>query len=278
MTDRRTFLKQSALVGMGTLIVPTSLPFETKASKKMGVQLYSFRDAMVKDAKGTLAKIAALGITEIESASSSKGHYYGLSPKEMQATCKSLGMKLVSGHIGLDDQWEKTKQEAVESGQEYLVCSSMPSHGQTVDNYKKVADMFNKAGEECKALGIKFGYHNHNYEFEKDGDHVLYDVLLDNTESGLVHMEMDLGWVVASGNDPMDYFKRYPKRFPLWHLKDMNLEEKQSTEFGKGGLDIAGILAHGKESGIKHIFIEQEEYTKDPFTSMAENMAYLKTI
>ena len=126
-------------------------------------------------------------------------------------------------------------EEAVASGQEYLICSSMPSEGQTIENYKAVAEVFNKAGEDCKKLNLKFGYHNHAYEFESDNDLVLYDVLLDNTDPDLVHMEMDLGWVAYGGKDPLDYFERYPGRFPLWHLKDMSREKKAFYRIWKRG-------------------------------------------
>lgn len=243
---------------------------------KMGVQLYSFRDEMLNDPIETLKQIANIGIKEIETARSSKGHYYGLKPEEMKKICDDLGMNLKSGHVHLDDAWEKTMNEAVVSGQEYLICSSMPSKGQNVDNYKKVAESFNKAGEACKALNLKFGYHNHDYEFDSEGGEVLYDILLKNTDPSLVHMELDLGWVITAGKDPLEYFENYPGRFPLWHLKDMNLAKKESTEFGKGGLDIKKMLAYKKASGVKHIFIEQEEYAKSPLESMEYNMKYLK--
>ncbi|WP_373516533.1 sugar phosphate isomerase/epimerase family protein [Pricia sp.] len=277
MKTRRTFLRQSGALSIGTMLLPT-LSFAVNSDQKFGVQLYSFRDAMAKDAKGTLRKIADIGFKEIESARSDKGLYYGLSPKEMKSTCKELGMKLTSGHVALDDDFPNTMEQAVASGQEYVICSSLPSKGQTVDNYKKVAQQFNKAGEDCKKLGLKFGYHNHEYEFESDNGTVLYDVLMDNTDDDLVHMELDLGWVVVAGKDPLDYFSKYPGRFPLWHLKDMNMDKKESTEFGKGGLDIASMMAHKKESGVKHIYIEQEEYASTPFESMKENMAFLKNI
>ncbi|MGB5429508.1 sugar phosphate isomerase/epimerase family protein, partial [Eudoraea sp.] len=107
---------------------------------------------------------------------------------------------------------------------------------------------------------------------------VLYDVLLSNTEADLVHMELDLGWVVVAGKDPLDYFKKYPGRFPLWHLKDMDMNKKESTEFGKGGLDIPAMMNHKKASGVKHIFIEQEEYANNPLESMKHNMAYLNKL
>lgn len=274
MTRRRTFIKQSCLYTAGTLLAP-SLAFTPSKEQRYGVQLYSFRDEMLKNPMETLAQIAAIGITEIESARSKKGHYYGLSPREMKTACSDLGMTLTSGHVALDQDFEKTMEEAVASGQPYLICSSMPSKGQTVDNYKKVAEAFNKAGESCKKLGLKFGYHNHEYEFESDQGQVLYDILLAHTDPDLVHMELDLGWVIVGGKDPIAYLKEYPGRFPLWHLKDMDMDKKESTEFGKGSLDIKTIMQGREDFGVQHIFIEQEEYARTPLDSMKHNMAFL---
>lgn len=232
----------------------------------------------MEDATGTLKKLAALGIKQIESAGSEKGYYYGLKPAEMKNICSGLGMTLRSGHVQLNDKWQQTMDDAVASGQEYLVCSSMPTNGQTVDNYKKVGDEFNKAGEACKKLNIKFGYHNHDYEFAQENGKVLYDVLLENTDPAMVFMELDLGWVIVPGKDPIDYFTRYPGRFLLWHLKDMDLAKKHSTEFGKGGLDIKKMFDHSSQSGLKYFFIEQEEYSSTPLESMKQNMDYLKNM
>lgn len=275
MNTRRKFLKQSTTVCAASVLTP-HLYFNFPKINTYGVQLYTFRDAMLKNPRKTLEQIAELGIKEIETAKSAKGHYYGLSPKEMKNACSQLGMKLISGHVTLDANFERTMEEAVNSGQDYLICSSLPTNGQTVDNYKKVAQAFNKAGESCAKLGLKFGYHNHEYEFETENDQVLYDVLLDDTEAELVHMELDLGWVIVAGKNPLDYFDTYPGRFPLWHLKDMDLKQNESTEFGKGGLDIPKMLANQKKSGVRHIFLEQEEYANNPFDSMRSNMNFLK--
>ena len=277
MNSRRNFFKQSGIISTATLLLP-HISLASKKKSKYGVQLYSFRDSMLEDPKKTLEDIALLGFKEIESAGSSKGYYYGLTPTEMNETCKSLGMTITSGHVRLDDKFAQTMEDAVASGQEYLICSSMPSNGQTIDNYKKVAEQFNIAGEACNKLGLKFGYHNHEYEFESENGRVLYDILLDNTQNDLVHMELDLGWVVVAGKDPIDYFKKYPGRFPLWHLKDMNMTEKVSTEFGKGALDIQLMLKNKELSGVQHIYIEQEEYASTPNESMKYNMDYLKNI
>ena len=275
MHTRRDFLKQSGTLAMGTMLL-SSFDVNGKKTSNPGIQLYTVRKEMLEDAAGTLKKLAALGIKQIESAGSDKGHYYGLTPGEIKKICSGLGMTLRSGHVHLDNKWQQTMEEAVISGQEYIICSSMPSNGQTVDNYKKVAEQFNKAGEACKKLNLKFGYHNHDYEFEQEKGKVLYDVLIENTDPAYVCMELDLGWVVASGKDPLDYFTRYPKRFPLWHLKDMDLAKKHSTEFGKGGLDIKKMLDQSKKSGLKYFFIEQEEYSSTPFESMQHNMKYLR--
>jgi len=277
MTTRRNFIKQTGGLTMGAFLL-SSFDLAAKKTANPGIQLYTVRKEMLQDATGTLQQLAKLGIKQIESAGSDKGSYYGLAPVEMKKICTDLGMTLRSGHIHLDNNWPTTLENAVASGQEYLICSSLPGKGQTIDNYKKVAAKFNKAGEDCKKANIKFGYHNHEYEFEKEQGKVLYDVLLDETEPSLVGMELDLGWVVVPGLDPIDYFTRYPGRFPLWHLKDMDLVKKHSTEFGKGGLNIQRMFDNSDASGLQYFFIEQEEYSSTPLESMRHNMNYLKKI
>jgi sugar phosphate isomerase/epimerase len=202
MKTRRDFLKASGALAVGSLFwqnVPAAAEF-----KNVGIQLYTFRKELQADAIGTLKKIASLGIKQIESARSEKGNYYGLTAKEMKQVCSDLGMTLRSGHIHVGSDFSKTMNEAAEAGQEYLICSTMPSKGQTVDNYKKVAESFNKTGEECRKMNLKFGYHNHEYEFESEKGEVLYDVLLKNTDPSFVNMELDLGWVIVTGKNPID--------------------------------------------------------------------------
>jgi sugar phosphate isomerase/epimerase len=276
MTTRREFIIQTGTLAASTLLFQSCSP--SQKEENMGLQLYTFRKEMESDPMGTLKKIAEIGIKQIESARSDLGHYYGLTAKAMKTACNDLGMTLSSGHVHLDEKWEQTMGEAVESGQEYIICSTMPTEGQTVDNYKRVAEAFNQAGEQCKKLNLKFGYHNHEYEFESENGQVLYDVLLDNCQADLVHMELDLGWTIVAGKDPEDYFTRYQGRFPLWHLKDMDMAKRESTEFGKGGLDIAKMLSLKKQSGVKYIFIEQEEYESTPLESMKHNMDFLNKL
>jgi sugar phosphate isomerase/epimerase len=278
MNSRRDFLRNSITAAMGVSLISSIAAKPLKKVKRAGVQLYSVRKEMLADARGTLKKLAALGYQELESARSEKGNYYGLTAKEVKKICADLGMSMRSGHIHIDENFQKSIDEAGESGQEYLICSTMPTEGQTADNYKRVADAFNAAGARCAKSNIKFGYHNHAYEFERDNEQVLYDVLLKNTDPKLVHMELDLGWVIDAGKDPLDYFKRFPGRFPLWHLKDMDLQKKQSTEFGKGSLKIRDMLANSAASGMKYFFVEQEEYTSTALESLEADISFLKQL
>ncbi len=276
MKTRRDFLKTTGGLAVGALL----LPHFSKAEKlkNVGIQLYSVRKEMLADAVGTLKQLAKIGYKELESARSEKGNYYGLQPKEIKKIALDLGMTLRSGHVHIDKDFQRSIDSAAEAGQNYLVCSSLPSKGQTIDNYKKVAETFTKAAEDCKKSNIIFGYHNHEYEFEKENGQVLYDVLLDNTDAKLVTMELDLGWVVASGNDPLAYFNKYPGRFALWHLKDMDTAKKESTEFGKGQIKVLDILKNAKKSGVKHIFVEQEEYASTALESMKYDFDYLQKL
>ena len=163
MTSRRSFLKETTLAGAGGLILPGFVKFTgvKPKLKHVGVQLYSVRKEMLTDAVGTLNKLGQIGYQEIESAQSEKGNYYGLSPKEIKKILKDQGMTLRSGHTHIDKNWQKSIDQAAEAGQEYIICSVLPSPGQTIINYQKSADMFNQAGEQCKRSGILFGYHNH---------------------------------------------------------------------------------------------------------------------
>jgi sugar phosphate isomerase/epimerase len=277
MLTRRKFLQNNSMLALGTVLMP-SLNFGNDYLANVGLQLYSVRKEMLEAPVVTLQKLAAMGIKQLESAGSEKGHYYGLTPQEIRNIAKDMGMTVRSGHVQLDANWSKTLQEALDAGQEYLIVSSLPSSGQTIDNYKKVAEQFNDAGAEAKSAGIRLGYHNHDYEFAQEKGTVLYDVLLEETEPSFVCMELDLGWVIAAGKDPLQYFKKYPGRFPLWHLKDMNLKKKMNTEFGKGSLNIKAMFAGAKQSGLRYFFIEQEEYSVNAFESIRYDLNYLKSV
>jgi len=276
LQTRRDFIKSTAV-----LTVAASTPAYLSAAapvQNVGIQLYSVRTAMLADATGTLKKLAAIGYKNLESAGSEKGSYYGLQPKEFKKVASDLGMKLLSGHVHIDQNWQKTVDEAAEAGQTYLICSTMPFNGQTVSNYKHCADVFNQSAEVAQKSKLVFGYHNHELEFEKENGQVLYDVLLTETDPKKVIFELDLGWLIVTGNEAETYFNKYPGRFPLWHLKDMSKTAKHSTEFGKGDINLKTLLEQAKKSGMKYYFVEQEEYTLAPLAAMQYDFDYLKKL
>lgn len=273
MTTRRDFLKTTGGLAAGALLYPTF--GEAAKVKNVGIQLYTVRKEMLADAAGTLKKLAKIGYKELESARSDKGNFYGLQPKEIKKIAHDLGMNVRSGHVHIDKDWKKSVDMAAEAGQSYLVCSSLPSEGQTVANYQRCADIFSKSAEDCKKANLVFAYHNHDYEFEKKDGKPLYDILVEKSDKNLVKMEMDLGWAVLTGNDPLAYFAKYPGRFPLWHLKDMDKVKKESTEFGKGQIDIVKMLKNIDKSGMKYFFVEQEEYPKTALESATYDFNYL---
>lgn len=162
----------------------------------------------------------------------------------------------------------------------YLVLPSISKEKrQTLDDYKQRADEFNLIGEKCTKVGLKFGYHNHAFEFEKLDNQIPYDILLENTDPDLCFMQVDFYWMVYGGFDPSGYFKRYPGRFELWHVKDMvKSEQLESIEIGQGFIDFPGLFKKQKKSGMKYYFVEQEEFKMDMVESIKMSYNYLNSL
>jgi sugar phosphate isomerase/epimerase len=183
---------------------------------------------------------------------------------------EELGVKLRSGHLHVDKDWQKSIDEAAEAGQEYLVSAVLHSLDQTIEDYQRSADDFSRYAEDCKKSNLLFGYHNHDSEFQQVNGTVHYDILLGRMNPGLVE--------VAAGQDPLAYFAKYPGRFPLWHLKDMDRIAKRSTELGLGQVNILGLMQQAGQSGMKHFFVEQEEYSHSAWDSLQKDYDYLSRL
>jgi sugar phosphate isomerase/epimerase len=276
MKNRRDFLKITG--GVALFSVFSTGMAQAKKVKNVGVNLYSLREPMSLDPIGTLTELAKIGYKVIESAPSAKGNYYGLRPKEIKQIMQDLGLILASGHAIINADWQKSIDDAAETGQTYLLAPMLPSKGQTIDNYLKVAERFNKLGEACKKSGVTFGFHNGVTEFEKEKEKVLYDVLLENTDPALVKMELDLGWAIVAGAKPEDYFEKYSGRFPLWHIKDIKKDKDESIEFGKGKIDFVSILKNQQKSAMQYMFVEQEHLTQPALETMRVNLQYLENL
>ncbi len=291
MQTRRIFLKNSAVWSAGALISSHALAKGLLFDHKwIGLQLYTVRDAMQKDPAGTLQKVASIGYNSVEAATYTGSElYYGMDVKTFAALLKSNGLVMPSAHYALGEgnnppkgtignDWQKAVDDAAAMGQQYMVCAYLPeSQRKTLDDYKRVAGIFNKAAETCKKSGIQFCYHNHNFEFPPIDGQVPYEVLLKEADPKLVKMEMDLYWVVKAGQDPLHFFKEHPGRFILWHVKDMDhTPQKSFTEVGNGIIDFKTIFKHANEAGMKKFFVEQDYCPGSPFDSIAKSIAYLK--
>jgi len=269
--SRRSFIKAGALL----MATPMLSNWEMKAQSKIGLQLYTLRNELSKDLEGTLKKVAAIGYKEVELFGYTDGKFFGKTTKEFKAMLKGLGLDPVSGHYGagverkdvkgtLSNDWQRACDDAAELGQKYVNCAYLTEgERKSIDDYKKYVDLFNKSGEVAKKAGLQFGYHNHDFEFKKMDGQLPYD-LIASTDPELVKLELDMYWIVKAGLDPVDLFKKYPGRFPLWHVKDMDKGDQSFAEVGTGSIDFKKIFDARKIAGMKHFFVEQDMAKRPP--------------
>lgn len=291
MTSRRSFLQQSVILAGGTILAPSCMASaaHSSAKKPCGIQLYTLRDFVGKDLKGTLDKIAAAGYTDVETFGWAPGNtFFGKTPAEFSALIKNAGLKTTSGHYlpenflfkkGSADEWKQIAEAAATLGQEYTTVPWIPDQFRTPEIYKAMAEKLNEAAEISKKAGIKVAYHNHDFEFAPVGDAFGLDYLLKNTSPDLVDFELDIYWAVVAKKDPIDLFKQYKGRFAMWHVKDMHREvPAKNTEVGSGSIDYKAIFKHASTSGLKHFYVEQENFDMEAFASIKKSYDYIKTL
>ena len=279
MTNRRNFLRTTVALAAATMISPT---FAFAPEKKViGLQLYTVRDKIKLDLKSTLEKVAQIGYNSAEAAgyNVADGTFYGMTPKAFAELLNGLGMPLTSSHTTFElDTAEKVIADAASTGAKYIIYPFLADKFRSnLDGWKSTAEKFNKIGEIAKKNGIQFGYHNHAFEFEKMEDQIPYDLLLSLTDPALVTFEMDLYWVTKGGYNPVDYFRKYPGRFQLWHVKDMTkTDDMFFAPVGSGRIDFSGIFAEKKTAGMKYFFVEQDSFKDmDAFESIEMSFKYL---
>lgn len=281
--QRRSFVKSLFVSAAGLSIAPHL--FASPQKNSLGVQLWNIREYLKKDLTGSLARLAKLGYNQIE-LFGYDGTYWGKSPKEFSKICNDLGLTIISSHYetGRHDNangtllngWSKAIDDAAEMNIKYMICAWLyKEERKTIDLYKSLTDMLNKAGEACNKASIQFGYHSHNFEFPPIDGIVPYDLILQNTDKNHVKMEADLFWITKAGVDPVDYFKKYPGRFPLWHVKDMERGSEQFAEVGSGIINFDRIFSERKTAGLEHWFVEQDQTSREPYESLAMSRDYV---
>ena len=296
LLSRRTFLKNGSLALAGAAIARS--PFTTAARKKiMGIQLYSVRDDMAKDPLGTLKQLAGMGYQYVEHANYVNRKFYGYTPVEFKKVLADNGLKMDSGHTVMganawdaskkdfSDAWKMTVEDAKTVGQRYVISPWLDdSLRKDYDGLLRWMDVFNKCGELCKKYGMKYGYHNHNFEFNnKLNNQTLYDIILQHTDPALVAQQLDMGNMYGAGGRPLDILKRYPGRFELMHVKDEikgpdGMDGYESTILGAGVIHTKEVIDMGaKSGGTTYFIIEQESYQgKTPIECAKEDYAIMK--
>jgi sugar phosphate isomerase/epimerase len=288
MVTRRSFIKTTTMASAVVLVKPSLANFN---HSYIGLQLYTVRDAMQKDVAGTLARVAQIGYNSVE-GTYSNGQFYGMDAKAFSDLLKKNNQVMFSCHYRLGEDkdngkemtgtilhgWDKAVDDAKAVGCGYMVCAWLsPTERGNTDHYKLLAGYLNKAGETCKKAGIQLCYHNHDFEFIKDNNQVPYGILLNETDKDLVKFEADLYWVTKAGQDPVALFNAHARRFPLWHVKDMdNTSQHSFTEVGNGTIDFKNIFKYADKSGLKYFFVEQDSTPGDPFNSITQSIAYVK--
>jgi len=297
--SRRTFLK-TASASAACAAVWNNAPrlMANPLGLPIGLQLYSVRDLLPKDYEGTLRQLGALGYREVEAAG-----FFGHSPSEVKQAMDHAGLNCVSAHYPLRDLLPKV-DEVIQFGKDlglkYIVCASPwlkdPSRvkdpgsraardAMTLDDWRWNAEQFNRIGERVNAAGIRFAYHNHTAEFRAENGVVFYDELLHTTDPVKVTMEMDCGWVVVGGKNPVDYLTRYPTRFSMLHVKDFKMSGSAvgsmpppSTEMGRGTIDYRPIFEAAKKTRIEHAFVEQEEFDMPAMEALKIDADYMRAL
>ncbi len=263
--------------------------------KAFGIQLYTLRDVIAKDTRNVLSQLAKDGYKELEAFGIDSGKFHGFAAADFKKMVGDLGMKTIGAHAMPDVQldkdtkqgldvvvpgWKKSVETAKVGGLMYITCPWWKeAHRKTVDQLKKSAEIISMMGDYATQQGLKFTYHNHDFEFADIEGTNFYDILLAQTHPSTINFEMDLYWVVFAGKDPGYYFAKYPGRFHQFHVKDMDKSDRtKNTEIGKGSIDFAKIFQMARKSGVKHYFVEQETgYSPDSLTSAKLCADYLLT-
>lgn len=316
--NRRAFLKQAGLGLSAAFLSPYFLSCQGNKSgdtpfHELGLQLYTIRDLLDRDPIKTLNTVAKIGYQHVETFASNvqRETFWGLSVTDLKKVLDDQGLNTHSGHYEMSQYLNRqlTTHENIEKhieiahllGQSYIIAPITPMddiNALTTQDYQYAAEQLNKAGEMAQKAGIKIGYHNHFWELRRFGNGTRgLDILLAFTEPELVSFELDLFWIEKAGLSPQSYFDKYPGRFPLWHLKDMDrqftqpivgegydesdfldiMEDVKFTEVGTGAIDFKKIAAEADKAGLKFAFVEQDDiYMPNQFESIKKSYDYVK--
>lgn len=298
-TSRRDFIRTGVLATAGLALVPSTVYAARNGKGKgiVGLQLYSIRKEMSDDPLGSLKQVAGMGYKYVEHANYVNRKFYGYSPSEFRKILDDLGLNMISGHTVMgrqhwdeskndfSDSWKQTVEDAAILGQKYVVSPSMDnSMRSNYDDFKRYMDVFNKCGELCRRSGMKFGYHNHDFEFSESlNNQKLFDIMMNSMDPDMVVVQLDIGNLYNGGAIALDVVKQYPGRFENIHVKDEIIssggpEKYESTIIGQGIVSAKKVIDLATQIGGTEVYIiEQESYQgKAPMDCMKINLEVMK--
>ncbi len=297
MQNRRNFLKVTGAGALGLMAMGpmgcAQAPQVDRKSFGVGLQLYTIRDAMAANVTGSLQKLSDMGYKNLELADYSNGKFYGYAPKEFKKIVNDMGMEIISSHTSVEAEGittetaQKMADDHAEMGVQYCVQPWVEEEDRNVETYKRMIADWNEVGRIMKSVGIQFGYHNHNFEFDNlDGVVPYFDIFMPEMDADLITMEIDLFWTAKAGHNPVDVIKRYPGRFQLYHLKDMYKNEAPFFDIvkddiapvGEGVIDFKSVLAVADIAGMKYHFVEDDNQGNGkPFEALEMSINNLTT-
>lgn len=273
LLDRRGFLASlPTIAALGRWDVGGTAPGRF-ALEGFGIQLYTLRDLMAEDVEGTLAALAEMGFAEVELAG-----LYGRTPAQMRAALDAVGLKAASSHQSIQEvrgDWARVLEGAQTLGQSLVVVSGLPGDERTPEALRRVADDFNRAGEAASRAGLRFGYHNHDWELRPLADgSVPIDLLMERTDRNVVDWQMDIFWTVHGGAEPERKLRN--GRVTSVHVKDRTAAGEM-VDVGQGEIDFASILNLAETYGLRHAFVEHDR-PADPLETARLSLAHLKLL
>jgi sugar phosphate isomerase/epimerase len=277
--NRRAMLRAGTLTAMG---LGAAAALEGTASagthhrggghvprSAISIQLYSLRDMLAADLEGTLAALSRIGYRKVELAG-----LYGRTAKQLRAILKRHGLRATSGHVAVGDDWETSLEDALTLGQTYIAHPW--ADFATADEWRRFADELESAGAAARAVGLRFGYHNHAHEFERlPTGEIPFDIIT-ATDRRLVHLELDLYWAVTGGVDPVRLFREHRGRIKQFHVKD-RAADGSFADLGEGTIDFPRIFAHGREAGVEEYIVERDTQP-DPLRTARVGYDYLRRV
>ena len=277
---------------MPAMILPApAFSWPVKSKYKMGLQLYTIRDAMEKDVLGSLKKVRALGYEDLElyGYDGEKGEYYGMKAKDFKALLADVELTTSSGHYGLPAYFDRPESElmryvdqCIEGAhileQNYITWPWLDPKFRNIDGFKKLSTLLNKIGERVVAGGLGFAYHNHGFEFQDHQGQIGYDIIINETDPELVKLQLDLYWVAHDSKlSSNEWIAKQPGRFVMWHIKDMHKVSRDYTELGNGSIDFYPILPVAEHAGLEYYYLEQgSNFAVNSIQSITDSAEYFK--